>query len=187
MRKCAFTFAITSARQLSEPFSLKCIGKHIQINDDFVQFVPSSLSKTDCAGHIGLPIRLKAWKEDTSIFPVALTRALLIERVNLDIRHDRLFFNIQRPDAEMSLESFRRCIRWCLQDAGIQALPGSTPATAATSAFGRGVAMADILHLGDWSSSSTFLRFYASSGQVSESAHREWGALLGQFQVLTVG
>jgi hypothetical protein len=162
VRKCAFIFAITSARRLSELFSLKCIGKHIQINDDFVQFVPSSLSKTDRAGHFGVPIRLKAWKEDASICPVALTRAILTERVNLDICHDRLFFDIQRPDAKMSLESFQRCIRWCLQDAGIEAPPGSMRATVASSPLGHGVSMADILHLGDWSSSSTFLRFYAS-------------------------
>jgi hypothetical protein len=160
MRKCAFIFAITSAKQLSKLFSLKCIGNHIQVNDDSVQFVPSSLSKTYCAGHFGPPICLKAWKEDASICPVPLTRTLLTERVNLDIRHYCLFFNIQRPDAEMSLASFQRCICWCLQDAGILAPPGSTCATTASSALGRGVSMADILHLGDWSSSSTFLRFY---------------------------
>jgi hypothetical protein len=133
VRKCAFLFAITSARQLSKRFSLKCIGKHIQINDDFVQFMPSSLSKMDRAGHLGPPIRLRAWKEDASICPVALTCTLLTERVHLDIRHDRLFFDIQRPDAEMSLKSFRRCIRWCLQDAGIEAPQASTSATAASS------------------------------------------------------
>jgi hypothetical protein len=69
VRKCAFILAITSARRLSKLFSLKCIGKHIQINN-FVQFVPSSLSKTDHAGHLGPPIRLKAWREDASICPV---------------------------------------------------------------------------------------------------------------------
>jgi hypothetical protein len=136
LRKCAFIFAKTSARRLSDLFSLKCIGKHIQINDDFVQFVPSSFSKKD--------------------------HTLLTERVNLKICHDRLFFNIHRPEAEMSLESFRRCICWCLQDADIQASPGSMRATAASSALGRNMSMADILHLGNWSSSSTFLRFYTS-------------------------
>jgi hypothetical protein len=74
VRKRAFIFAITSARRLSELCSLKCIGNHIQVNDDFVQFVPSSLSKMDRAGHFGLPIRLKAWKEDASIFPVTHPR-----------------------------------------------------------------------------------------------------------------
>jgi hypothetical protein len=147
VRKCAFIIAITSARQLSELFFLKCVGNHIQVKDDFIQFVPLFHSKTDRAGHFGPPIRLKAWKEDTSICPVALACALLAERVNLGIRHDRLFFNIQHPDAEMFLSSFQRCICWCLKDAVIQAPPGSTRATAASSALGRGVFMANILHL----------------------------------------
>jgi hypothetical protein len=64
VRKCVFILAITSARRLSELFSFKCIGKHIQINDNFVQFVLSSLFKTDRVGYLGPPICLKAWKED---------------------------------------------------------------------------------------------------------------------------
>jgi hypothetical protein len=160
--KYAFILAITSARRLSELFSLKwmmCTGQHIQINDDFVQFVPASLSKTDRVGHLGLPIRLRAWKEDTSICPVALTYALLAERVVLDIRYDRFFFDIYHPDTVMSLESFRGYISRCLQDAGIDAPPGSTRATVASSALGRGLSMADILRMGDWSSNYTSLRF----------------------------
>jgi hypothetical protein len=87
---------------------------------------------------------------------------LLVERVVLDIRHDRLFFDIHRPDAEMSPEAFRGCISRCLQDAGIEAPPGFMRATAASSSLSCGGSMADILQLGDWSSSSTFLWFYAS-------------------------
>jgi hypothetical protein len=116
--------------------------------------VPSSLSKTDRAGHLGPPIHLKAWKEDVSICPVALTRALLNESVNLDIRHDRLFFDIHRPVTEMSLESFRGCIRRCLQDAGIEAPPGSTGATVASSALGYG---------GYSAFSGLVIQFYVSS------------------------
>jgi hypothetical protein len=161
VRKCAFILAITSARRLSELFSLKCTGQHIQINDDFVQLVPASLSKTDRVGHLGPPIRLRAWKEDSSICPVAIIRTLLEERVMLDIRHDRLFFDVHRPDTVMSLESFRGCISRCLQEACIEALPGSMRDTVVSSALGRGVCMGDILCMGDWSTSSTFLCFYA--------------------------
>jgi hypothetical protein len=160
VRKCAFILAITS--RLSELFSLKCIVHHIQINNDFLQLVPASLSKTDRVTHLAPPIRLRAWKEDESICLVALTHAILAERVVLDIRHERLLFNIHRPDTVMSLKSFQGCISRCLQDAGIEAPSGSMHATAASSVLGRGVSMADILRLGDWLSSSTFLRFYTS-------------------------
>jgi hypothetical protein len=150
VRKFTFILAITSARRLSKLFSLKCIGQHIQINDDFVQFVLASLSKTDRVGHLGPPIHLRAWKKDASICPVAITRALLAETVVLDIRHDRLFFDIHRPHTVMSLESFRGCISRCLQDTGIEAPPDSMRATAASSALGSGVSIADILCMGDW-------------------------------------
>jgi hypothetical protein len=162
MRKCAFSLAITSARRLSELFSLKCTNKHIQINDVFVQLVPASLSKTDRLGHLGLPIHLRSWKEDVSICPVAIIHTFLEERVVLDIRHDRLFFDVRHTDTIMSLESFRGCISQCLQNAGIEALAGSTHAIAVSSALGRGVCMGDILRMGDWSTSSTFLRHYAA-------------------------
>jgi hypothetical protein len=102
MRKCAFILAITSARRLSELFSLKCISQYIQVNDGFVQLVPASLSKTDCISHLGPPIRLRAWKEDSSICPVAIIRALLEERAVLDIFHDRLFFDVHHPDIVVS-------------------------------------------------------------------------------------
>jgi hypothetical protein len=107
VRMCAFILAVTSGRRLSELFGLKCDDKHIQIYDDFVQLVPASLSKTDRVGHLGPPICLRSWRDDASICPVAIIRALLEERAVLDIRHDRLFFDVRRPDSIMTLETFR--------------------------------------------------------------------------------
>jgi hypothetical protein len=80
----------------------------------------------------------------------------------LDIRHDRLFFDARRPDSIVTLKTFRGFISRCLRDAGIDASPGSTRDTAASSALGREVCMGDILRMGDWSASSTFLRHYAA-------------------------
>jgi hypothetical protein len=141
VRKCAFILAILSGRCLSELFGLKCDVNHLQISNEFVQLVPASLSKTDRAGRLGPPICLISWRDDVSICPVAAIRVLLEARDVLDIRHDRLFFN---------------------------APPGSTCATTASSALGRGVCMGDILQMRDWSACSTFLRHYAALLQVSE-------------------
>jgi hypothetical protein len=80
----------------------------------------------------------------------------------LDVRHDRLFFNTRRPDSLVTLDTFKGFITRSLRDAGIDAPPGSTPATTASSALGRGAAIGDILRKGNWSASSTFLRHYAS-------------------------
>jgi hypothetical protein len=107
VRKCAFILAILSGRRLSELFGLKCDVNQLQISNDFVQLAPASLSKTDRAGRIGPPIFLRSWREDTSICPDAIIRALLEARDVLDIRHDRLFFNMRRPDSMVTLETFR--------------------------------------------------------------------------------
>jgi hypothetical protein len=69
----------------------------------------------------------------------------------------RLFFNARRPDSMVTLEILRS-----LRDAGIDDPLGSTRATAALSLFGRGVSIGDILRMGNWSASSTFLTHYAA-------------------------
>jgi hypothetical protein len=163
VRKCAFILVILSGKHLSQLFNLKCDISHLQISNDFVQLVQLVyLSKTDNARRIGLPICLKSWREDESLCPVAIIRALMEARDALDMRHDRLFFNARRPDSIVTLENFRGFITRSLRDAGINAPPGSTRATAASSALGRGVAMGDILRMGNWSASSIFLRRYAA-------------------------
>jgi hypothetical protein len=162
VRKCAFILAILSGRRLLELFNLKCNISHLQSSNNFVQLVPAYLSKTDKAGHIGPPICLRSWREDESLCPVAIIRAFMEARDALDIRHNHLFFNAPRPDSIVTLETSRGFITRCLRDAGIDAPLGSTCATAASSALGRGVAMGDILWMGNWSTSSNFLRHYAA-------------------------
>jgi hypothetical protein len=133
-----------------------------------VQLVPAYLSKTDKAGRTGPLICLRSWREDESLCPVAVIRALMEARDALDIRHNRLFFNTRRPDSIVSLKTFRGFITRSLRDAGIDAPLGSTRATAAPSTLGGGVAIGDIVRMGNWSASSTFHRHYATLGQVSE-------------------
>jgi hypothetical protein len=146
VRKCAFILAILSARRHSELFGLKSDVNHLQISINFVQLVPASLSKTDRAGHLDPAICLRSWREDASICPVAVIRTLLEARDVLDIRHDRLFFNARHLD---SIDhTFRGFISRCLRDAGIYTPPGSTRATAASSALGRAVCMGNILRMG---------------------------------------
>jgi hypothetical protein len=113
------------------------------------------------AGKLGPSICLRAYREDASLCPMAIIRTLLVERDALDVRHNRLFFNPSRPDSLVTLNTFKGFIARSLLDAGIDAPPGSMCATAASSALGRGASIGDILRMGNWSNSSTFLRHYA--------------------------
>jgi hypothetical protein len=155
VRKCAFIVAILSGRLLSELSDLKCDENHLQLMNVFVQFIPASLSKTDRASRIGPSICLRSYSQDASLCPVAIIRALLEERDALGIRHDHLFFNPTCPDSLVILAIFKGFIERSLRDAGIDAPLGS-------STLGRGASMTDILHMGNWTNSSTFLRHYAS-------------------------
>jgi hypothetical protein len=159
VRKCAFIITIFSGRRLSELFNLKCDSNHLQLLDNFVQLVPAFLSKTDKASKIGHPICLRSYREDESLCPVAIIRALLEERDALDVRHDHLFFNPSRPNSLVTLDIFKGFITRSLRDTGIDASPGYTRATAASSTLGRGASIGDILWMGNWSASSTFLSY----------------------------
>jgi hypothetical protein len=162
VRKCAFIVALLSGSQQSELFNLKCDSNHLQLTDTFVQFIPASLSKTDKAGRLGPSICLRAYRKYASLCPVAIISALLVERDALDVCHNHLFFNPRHPDSLVTLVTFKGFIERNLRDAGIDSLPGSTHATAASSALGRSASIGDILRMGNWSNSSTFLRDYAS-------------------------
>jgi hypothetical protein len=113
-----------------ELFKLKCDSNHLQLSDTFVQLVPAFLSKTDKASKIGHPICLRAYRNNASLCPVAIIRALLEERDVLDVYHDRLFFNPSRPDSLVTLDTFKGFITRSLRDASIDAPPRFTRATA---------------------------------------------------------
>ena len=162
MRKTAFLIAIVSARRPSEVSALRCDPNHLILGDDFIRFIPARLSKTDRQSHLGPPIVIKPWKEDRSICPVDAVRHILSERRRLEISHSQLFFDWNAPFEPMDTLKFSRCIKWCLDQAGIQAPPGSTRSIASSVAYARGASIGDVLGLGDWSSSQTFFRFYAT-------------------------
>jgi hypothetical protein len=120
------------------------------------------VSKTDKASCIGHPICFRSYREDKSLCPVAIIRTLMEERDAIDIQHNRLFFNTHHPDSLVTLNTFKGFITRSLRDTGIDAPLGCTRATAASSALGRDAAIGNILWMGNWSASSTFLRHYAS-------------------------
>jgi hypothetical protein len=162
MRKGAFLLAIVSAKRAHELVSLCSDANHLQFQGDALRFVPSCLSKTDRAGHLCSPFSIKPWKEDLSVCPVETISQILKEKSSLDIRHNFIFFNWSPPYDPLDTAAFLRCIKFCLVKGGIDAVPGSTRSVAASTALARGESIGDVLHLGDWSRSSTFFRYYCS-------------------------
>jgi hypothetical protein len=144
-----------------QPTNLKCDNNHLQLTNTFVQFIPASLSKTDRASRIGPSICL-FYSKNASLCPVAIIRTLLQERHALDIHHNCLFFNPRRPNSLVTLAIFKGFIERSLRDTCIDAPPRINARHGSVSALGRGASMANILHMGNWTNSSTLLRHYAS-------------------------
>ena len=159
-RKCAFLLAIASSRRPSELASLRFSDSFMTLNDDFVRFIPSRLSKTDRQNYLGHPIVIRRLPSDTSVCPVAALEDFLAVRRTLTASHDYLFCDFRPPHSKISTPAFARRLTWCLSKAGISAPPGSTRATSVSEAFRRGVAIPEILRAGDWSGASTFFRHY---------------------------
>ena len=159
-RKCAFLLAIASSRRPSELASLRFSDSFMTLNDDFVRFIPSRLSKTDRQNYLGHPIVIRRLPSDTSMCPVAALEDFLAVRRPLTASHDYLFCDFRPPHSKISTPAFARRLTWCLSKAGISAPPGSTRATSVSEAFRRGVAIPEILRAGDWSGASTFFRHY---------------------------
>ena len=95
-----------------------------------------------------------------SLCPVKSTEDLISIRASLDIQHDFLFCADSAPYAPLSTPAFSRRIAWVLQQAGVNAPPGSTRAMSASAAFSGSLDLNAILRAGDWSGADTFFRFY---------------------------
>ena len=159
-RKCAFMLAMASSRRPSELASLRFSDSFMTLNDDFVRFIPSRLSKTDRQNYLGHPIIIRRLPTDVSMCPVAALEDFLVVRRSLTDSHDYVFCDFRPPHSKISTPAFARRLTWCLRKAGITAPPGSTRATSVSEAFRRGIAIPEILRAGDWSGASTFFRHY---------------------------
>jgi hypothetical protein len=162
IRKGAFLLAIVLAKRAHDLVFLRSDANHLHFEGDALCFIPSRLSKTDRPSHICPPFFVKPWKKDLSICPVEVINIILNEKSCLQLKHDFIFFNWNPPFELLDTAAFRRCIQFCLTQAGIDATPGSTRSVASSAALLHGASVGDVFHLGDWSNASTFFRFYSS-------------------------
>ena len=131
------------------------------INDQFVRFVPSALSKTDRQTHLGPPIVVfRLIDDEISRCPVASLEELLRAHALKGIVHDYLFTSLKAPFSRISTSALASSIALTLGAAGIVAPPSSTRHMSVSDAFLRGCDISAVLHAVDWSGVRTFYRHY---------------------------
>jgi hypothetical protein len=152
--------ALTTAKRTAELVALLCDDTHFRWEGDNLRFVPSQLTKTDHPGHLTPPFYVKPWNDDFCVCPVETVSLILKERDRLHLQHSAVFFTWTFPHHPLDAAAFKRCIRYCLVKAGIQAAPGSTRSVAASAALAAGASLGEVLGLGNWLNASTYFRFY---------------------------
>ena len=102
--------------------------------------------------------------EDLSLCPLACLNAYLTATSNFrSPGHHKLFLSFNQPHNEISRTTIARWLCDVIQAAGIDSSvfkAHSTRAASTSSAAKNNLPLADILKMGDWSSPSTFQKFY---------------------------
>lgn len=133
---------------------------------DGVLFSIPLLTKTSRPNKSKKEIFIPGFSEDTSLCVV--THLIHYERMTLEFRDNNssnnlLFLSVNKPHKPVSSSTLSRWLKCILQKAGIDisSFQGHSFRSASSSAAAsNGASIADILRVGDWSSESTFLRFY---------------------------
>ena len=115
----------------------------------------------NCKGP-NLPEPLEVFASGLDICPLKTTEAY-IKRTNYENRNSQLFLSTLSPFKPVTSVTIGSWIKDILKLAGVdvQAFKGHSTRSAATSgAAVRGASVQDILHRGQWSSASTWQRFY---------------------------
>jgi len=133
-------------------------------------FKPQHLSKQSRPSKPLADFFFPRFPDDTDICPVttiqayeARTQGFRAPATNTDKRKTALFLSWIGKHEPVSSSTIARWLKTCLQEAGIDTgmfKAHSVRGAATSNAVGSGVTVSDILQSADWSSESTFQRFY---------------------------
>ena len=161
--KLAMLLALTNADRVSDLHLLDLNFK--QVTSHGVRFQIAGLSKTRRSGP-PREVMYVAFKECEAICPVATLE--VYERRTADLRTpdqdtNPLFIGCVKPHKPVTSSTISRWIRNLMQSSGIDVSifkSHSTRAASTLAAINQGVSVKDIVKTANWTSESTFKRFY---------------------------
>lgn len=129
-----------------------------------LRFLISSLTKTSRPQNCAVrEIVITHYANDKRICPVAAIKTYIKRTANLRGNEEQLFISFVKPHKAVGKTSIARWITSVLGLAGIDTSlfkAHSTRSAATSHASAKGVPTHDILRAGDWSSATTFQRYY---------------------------
>ena len=159
--KLAMLLALANASRSSELHALDI--RQVSWNPDGAAFTLSALTKTSKPGK-KKSLFYPRLEVDSEVCPVICLRQYL--KVTEDTRKDHnLFLSYRKPYRAVKSCSIARWLKSILSMAGFSEFKAhSTRGAAVSAASNNGMSVSDILAVADWSSASTFKRFYYRQG-----------------------
>ena len=158
--KTAFLLAIISFERSSDLIRLDIREEFMQFNTDRVILQPISLGKTDRPTHLGSPITVLSFPEDSYVCPVLCLKHYILSSNNFRGKFTSLFIATKQPYKPVSSKTIAKWICNIIRQIDSASTAHSTRAVGSTNALYNGISLDQVLKAGDWTRVSTFQRHY---------------------------
>ena len=167
--KTVFLTAITTFRRCSDLQSLRIDHESMKIQEKGITFIRHGLSKQDRQSHFGIKIHVPHFPERELLDPKRAINIYLDKTKNSRQKLEpsdkvKLFLAINEPHKPVATVTISnwivQAIKTAYSDESLKVTAHSTRAIAPSWALYKGASTKSILDAADWSSESTFVKFY---------------------------
>ena len=173
--KTIFLVAITTFRRCADIQALRLGEGFVQVQSRGVTFMRQGLSKQDRPDHFSSKIFVPSFESNKKLDPKRALAVYLRKTESFRRKPDgsdqpKLFLAVKEPHQPVSRQTIARWITSTIKmayDKDIKVNAHSTRAIGPSWALFNGASMSSILSAADWSSESTFAKFYLRNVDVS--------------------
>ncbi|XP_060807620.1 uncharacterized protein LOC132903384 [Amyelois transitella] len=161
-KRTATILLLCSGRRVHDLTLLRISPEYYSVSEDAIIFTPAFGSKTDTDKRRQSNWKLMPNEENNLLCPVYWVKHLtaLTQERRSRAKSDCLFVTITGAPKPASRTIIGGWVKKLLNDAGIEATPGSLRSAVASKSWIENFQLEDILSRGNWKSANTFFRFY---------------------------
>ena len=159
--KLTMLLALATSQRVQTLHALTISNMTLRVNE--CVFVVDSVLKATKPGKHLTNIQIHAFADNKNLCPVEHLKQYLDKISVIRGLHTQLLLSYQKPHRPVSTDTIARCIKVVLTEAGINTSvfsAHSTRAASTSAAYNKGIRIDKILAAADWSTESTFSRFY---------------------------
>lgn len=169
--KTVFMIAITCFRRCSDLQSFQIGQGSVNIQSKGITFLRHGLAKQDRQSHRKATVFIPSFPENKKLDPkrclyyyLKTTERFRKSPEGSDKEETRVFLSINEPHRPVAAQTLSRwiveCLKIALKDKDLKTKGHSTRAMGPSLALFRGASVESIMNSADWSSDTTFVRFY---------------------------